>query len=244
MATTVTGADLRPTAGVAGGRPPLRLAPGSLGFVLLAEELALIALNPATGRFKLGMGSELNACLAGLLVAEALLDGSLELGDRQDRVVVAVGQAPTSPLTAAAVEVAAEKGPKLRAVLSHMSRGLQRRFGRSTREAVLDGLRRQGIVTASSGGARPAWPVLDQGARDAVVARLQQAARGDGPIEPRTALVLSMTGPAKLLELVAPDRDTRRHARRRIDHALDGSTFAGVGKAVRKLIEEAAAAAA
>ena len=214
------------------------------GQMLLAEELALIALKPDTGRFKLGTGSDLNACLAGLLVAEALLDGSLELGEAEDRVVTAVGQAPASPLTAAAVEIAAEKGPKLKAVLSHMSRGLEQRLGRSTREAVLDGLARQGIVETRGGGGRPAWPLLDQGARDTVVARLHQAAQSDGPIEPRTALVLSMTGPAKLLELVAPDRDTRKHARRRIDHALDGSGLAGVGKVVRKLIEEAAAAAA
>ena len=211
--------------------------------MLLAEELALIALNPDTGRFKLGTGSYLNACLAGLLVAEALLDGSLELGDAPDRVVVAVGQAPASPLTAAVVEIAAEKGPKLKAVLSHMGKGLERRLGRSTRDAVLDGLSRHGIVEASTGGARPAWRLIDQVARDSVVARLQHAAQGDGPIEPRTALVLSMTGPAQLLELVAPDRDTRKHARRRIDHALGDSTLAGIGKVVRKLIEDAAAAA-
>ncbi len=212
--------------------------------MLLAEELALIALNPDTGRFKFGSRSYLNACLAGLLVAEALLDGALEFGDSQDQVVIAVGQAPASPLTAAAVDIAAEKGPKLKAVLSHMSKGLERRLGLSTREAVLDGLRRQGIVEVQAGGVGRAWPLLDRGARDAVVARLQQAAHGDGPIEARTALVLSMTGPAKLLKLVAPNRDTRKHARRRIDHALDGSTLAGVGKVVRKLIEDAAAAAA
>lgn len=152
--------------------------------MLFAEELALIALNPDTGRFKLGMGSELNACLGGLLVAEALLDGSLELGQAEDRVVVAFGHAPASRLTAAAVEIAAEKGPKLKAVLSHMGKGLERRLGRGTREAVLDGLGRLGIVEPPAGGVRPAWPLLDRGARDSVVARLQQAALGDGPIEP------------------------------------------------------------
>ena len=53
-----------------------------------------------------------------------------------------------------------------------------------------------------------------------------------------------MTGPANLLELVAPDRRTRKHARRRIDHALDESSLRDIGGVVRKLLAEAATAAA
>ncbi len=52
-----------------------------------------------------------------------------------------------------------------------------------------------------------------------------------------------MTGPANLLEVVAPERRGRRHARRRIDHGLDGTDLEIYGKTVRKLIAEAAAAA-
>lgn len=52
-----------------------------------------------------------------------------------------------------------------------------------------------------------------------------------------------MTGPAQLLKVVAPERSMRKHARRRIDHAIDGTTLGPVGKVVRKLIEEAAAVA-
>ncbi len=53
-----------------------------------------------------------------------------------------------------------------------------------------------------------------------------------------------MTGPAYLLEVVAPERHDRRHARDRIDHALDTTDLDPVGKAVRRLLAEAAAAAA
>jgi hypothetical protein len=53
-----------------------------------------------------------------------------------------------------------------------------------------------------------------------------------------------MTGPAHLLEVVAPDRASRKHARDRIDHALDSTDLESVGKIVRKLLAEAAAAAA
>ena len=43
--------------------------------MLLAEELALVAIKPDSGRHELGTRDQLNACLAGLLVAELLLDG-------------------------------------------------------------------------------------------------------------------------------------------------------------------------
>ena len=42
--------------------------------MLLAEELALIALDPESGRHAFGTRDNLNACLAGLLVAELHLD--------------------------------------------------------------------------------------------------------------------------------------------------------------------------
>ena len=86
--------------------------------------------------------------------------------------------------------------------------------------------------------------MLDRAARDAIVGRLQLAAAGDDPLDVRTAVLLSMTGPAQLLELVAPARGTRKHARRRIDHALDATSLHPVAESVRKVLADAAAAAA
>lgn len=213
--------------------------------MLLAEELALVAVKPESGRPQIGTGDALNACLAGLLVAELLLDGSVGPGDRDNRIVAVPGRvAPGSPALAAALEVVAEKGPEVRAALSHMSRGLEKRLGMSTREVAFSGLAGAGIVGASTGGLRPRRPVLDRSAWDAVVDRLRAAAQSDGPLDPRTALVLSMTGPAQLLEVVAPVRSTRRHARNRIDHALDGTDLEAVGKVARRLIQEVTEAAA
>jgi hypothetical protein len=76
------------------------------------------------------------------------------------------------------------------------------------------------------------------------VARLRQAAVGHEPMDARTGLLLSMTGPAKLLGLVAPARAARRHARNRIDHAVDGTDLASVANAVRKVIADGEAAMA
>jgi hypothetical protein len=209
--------------------------------MLLAEELALVALKPESGRLQIGTGESLNACLAGLLIAELLLFGSVGPGDKDDRIVAVPGRdLPGPPALVAALDIVGEKGPKMKAVLSHMSRGLEKRLGMSTQEAVFSGLAGAGIVGASTGGLLPKRPVLDRAGWDAVVDRLRAAAHGDGPLDLRTALVLSMTGPTHLLEVVAPERSGRRHARKRIDHALDGSDLEPVGKIVRRLIQEAA----
>jgi hypothetical protein len=213
--------------------------------MLLAEELALVALKPESGRHQIGTGEALNACLAGLLVADLLLFGAVGPGDKDDRIVAVRGRdLPGPPVLVAALDIVAEKGPKMKPVLSQMRRGLEKRLGVSTQEAVFSGLAGAGIVGAPTGGLLPKRAVLDRAARDAVVDQLRAAARSDGPLDPRTALVLSMTGPAQLLGVVAPERSTRKHARHRIDHALDGSVLEPVGKVVRRLIQEAAAVAA
>lgn len=196
--------------------------------VLLAEELALIALDPRSGRTAVGERDRLNACLAGLLIAELALDDA----DRQD------------PLLAAAGDVLAEKRGKVKSGLSHMSRGLDQRLGLGTWDAVVGRLVWAGVVAPADGGLRPRNRVVDVDRRERIVARLRDAASSDLPLPARTALLLSMTGPAQLLELVAPERRNRKHAKRRIDHALDDTALDGVGESVRRVLADAAAAVA
>jgi Golgi phosphoprotein 3 (GPP34) len=212
--------------------------------VLLAEELALLAIDDHSGRHALGIREQLNACLAGLLIAELVLGDAAAPGDGKGTIVLVEGGAPTSPLLSAAASVVAEKGPKIKPVLSHMSRGLDQRLGSGTWDAVVDSLVDCSAVGPATGGLRPRHEVTDRAARDAIISRLRAAASGDGPLDIRTALVLFMTGPANLLEVVAPDRATRKHARHRIDHALDSSQLQPIGEVVRRLLAEAAAAAA
>jgi len=94
-----------------------------------------------------------------------------------------------------------------------------------------------------AGGPLRTHHVVDRVRRTAIVTELRRAAAKDRPLPPRTALLLAMTGPADLLEVVAPERSSRRHARHRIDHALEGSPFEPIGKVVHRLITEAEAAA-
>lgn len=92
--------------------------------LLLAEELAVIAMRPRNGRSPLGTRYALNACLSGLLLAE------LRLPDRPRE---------SSTLQAAA-RVLEERGPKLRPTLSAMDRSLRRWTGQGTWDTVTAGL--------------------------------------------------------------------------------------------------------
>ena len=210
----------------------------------LAEELALVAIDPDSGRHALGLRSQLNACLAGLLVAELMLDGVIEPADKTDRVVATGKAVPTAPILAAATAVVIEAGPKLKGILSHMDRGLNQRLGAGTWDATVGGLVEAGVLAAPGGRLRSHHKALSPGGRQLIVDELRIAADSDSALDPRTALLLSMTGPANLLEVVAPTRAIRNHARERIDHALDNTALQPIGKMVRKLISEAVTAAA
>lgn len=220
--------------------------------LLVAEELALLALREDSGRHGVGVRSELNACLAGLLVAELMVDGHVRPGNRDDEVVRVDASAPSapsassvprSPTLAAAAQVVGSAGPKIKAILSHMDRGLSKELGTGTWDTVVSGLVGAGVVGPGAGGLRPRHDLLVRDRRELLVSRLRDAAAKDRPLEARTALLLAMTGPAKLLELVAPERRDRRQARRRIDHAVGGTPYEPIRTVVRKLISEATAAA-
>src|SRR6187431_202937 len=111
--------------------------------MLLAEELALIAIDPDSGRHAIGTRDKLNACLAGLLVVEAQFD-----------------ERPDVPIIDAAREVLDDAGPKLKSVLSAMNRGLVRRLGSGTWDAVVRGLVAAEIVAPADGTVRPRHRVL------------------------------------------------------------------------------------
>ncbi|MGI8535543.1 MAG: GPP34 family phosphoprotein [Mycobacteriales bacterium] len=91
---------------------------------------------------------------------------------------------------------------------------------------VVDGLVEQGALDRDPRGLWrvTAHPVLRPELRDEVVARLRAAAAGDGEIEPRTAVVLALAGPARLLEVVADK--PHDHAKRRIAAATAGAVAA------------------
>ena len=151
--------------------------------MLLAEELALVALHPESGRHAVGIRTQLNACLAGLLVAELVLDGVV-VPYESNGVAVATGQGASAKSTQSTesvlestAEVVAEKGPKIKAILSHMDRGLSRRLNAGTWDAVLSGLAHDGVVVWREGTLRPRYELVDAAARDTIVERLASQRR-------------------------------------------------------------------
>ncbi len=107
--------------------------------MLMAEELALIAMNPRKRSPGLGMHQHLNACLAGLLLGDLVVKGAAALRP-EDTIVRVPGVSLAAGTLAGAAPVVAEKGPKIKAILSGMDRGLRKHLGRGTWDAVLAGL--------------------------------------------------------------------------------------------------------
>lgn len=214
---------------------------GNLRPMLLAEELALIAIKPSNGRHAVGHRDVLNAALAGLLVAELHLEGRATFGAiRKWPGAVATGHSrPLSSRTLAAAEVVVqEKGPKLKRVLRNMERGLADQLDLETWDAAVAGLVATGKVSIPTAGIISRVEVLDASHRDQIIEGLRRAAASDAPLDDRSAALLNATGPARLLDLVAPSRRGRRHARRRIDHLLDSTPLGTIGHAVRTVIRE------
>lgn len=205
--------------------------------MLIAEELLLLSLDPERGT-ALTTRQYLVVCLSGALVGELALTGSVHLvGGR----FTASGPAPADPVLARVHALLAE--PTRRRAAGQLRR-LDRAVGGMWPTLVDDlvaggvlGRRRDRVLFWSV----TRHPVLRPDARDEPLRRVRSAATGDGSLEPRTAVLLALTGPARLLKVVAPDRADRRHAQQRIRAATDLTPVAPV---VKKVISEMQAAAA
>ena len=207
--------------------------------MLIAEELLLLALDPRTGRMRTDTQRGLPVALAGALIGELRLEGALEV---QGRRFIATGARPPHPLLAAAQQALAEPQGQT------FSDQLRRHDGRRGLWLLLvEGLIAQGVL-----GRRRArlllvtvtrHPVLRPTVREEVLHRVQAAAT-DGVLEPRTAVLLALAGPAGLVKVVAPQRSDRDRARRRIGKAAEQVPAAAVVQQVLAEMQTAVALAA
>lgn len=205
--------------------------------VLLADELLLLALDPEKGRPVNSSREPLKVCLCGALVAELGLDGHVALQGKRFEVTGSVP--PAGILREASDVLTSSKGRRAADQLRRLDKALGGIWKRIVDAQVDQGVlgRRQDRVVLWS---VTRHPVLRTDLRDEVVGRMRSAAAGDGPLDPHTAVVLALSGPARLLEVVAPDRP-RAKAKRRIEEATD---MTPVAPAVKKVIAEVQAAAA
>ena len=146
-------------------------------------------------------------------MSELALDGHVDVTDGRIHLN---GSRPDHPVLAQTFDnLAPHEGKKLRSRLSSIKH--------SGWPEVVDHMVETGVL----GREKPAavrttrHPVTDPAAHAALLADVRSAAAGDGPLEARTAVLLALSGPCHLLEVVAPDRADRKHARRRIDDAAD-----------------------
>ena len=204
--------------------------------------LLLVAVNDEGHVSPWSGGSFLNIGLTGALLADLAMGGQLTIAD--DGTVRAGPTRPDDELLADVYDAVLEHldGRKTQQVI----RGLSRHIGGS-QNRVIDRLADTGVL----GRDRPSilrptrHPVIDTATHQAILEQVRAAATGQGPIPPDIAVILALAGPCRLLERVAPDRGTRRNAKKRIAHATAETPFApGVAKIVDELIAAVAATAA
>lgn len=209
--------------------------------VLIAEMLLLVAVNDK-GHVPAGSDAFMKAGLSGALLAELAIDGRLTIAE--DGTVRAGDTRPGDDLLADVYDAVREHLAGRKA--GQLVRGLDRRIGGSWNR-VVDRLVGTGVLGREKPSVfRPTQhPVLDTAGRQVILDQVRAAAAGDGPVSADVAVVLALAGPCRLLERVAPDRQTRGEAKRRIARATAGTPFApDVAKIIDELIAAVAVTAA
>jgi hypothetical protein len=221
-------------------------AVATVGRVLIAEELLLLALDDTTGRRLVGT-DRLDPTLGGALVAELALaerigvTGEEEGWSRRGRLTITDPRPTDDPeLDRALQAVVAAEGRKVKDLLSGMS---SRRITKGLRDRLAERLARAGAlerVEEKVLGLFPwtTWPARDRAPEDEVRRRLHGAlVAGTTPAE-RTVVLVALLQVAGLLSKVLPDQD-RRLIQRRAKELSEGDW---VAKAVKQALDEVAAA--
>jgi hypothetical protein len=225
--------------------------------MLIAEELLLLALNPHTGRTRIDAQYGLPVALAGALVGELGLEGALEVqgrrfnatGTRPPHPLLAAAQLALAEPQDQTCTDQLRRLDKRVATLCPLPVGVPAGLTQPAGRTFTDQLRRldgrgevwplliDGLINQGVLGRRrdrilmvnvTRHPILRPPAREEVLHRVQTAASTDGALEPRTAVLLALAGPAGLLKVVAPQRADRHHTQRRINTAAQQVPAAAV----------------
>lgn len=229
-------------------RARARTSLATVGGVLIAEELLLLALDDTTGRKLVGT-DRLDPALGGALVAELALaerigvTGPDEGWTRRGRLTV-TDPRPTddAELDRALAAAVAAEGRKVKDLLSSMS---SRRITKGLGDRLTQRLAAAGALQRVDDkllGLFPSttWPARDRSLEDEVRRRLHGAlVAGTTPAE-RTVVLVALLRVSGLLAKVLPDQD-RRLVQQRAKELSEGDWVAG---AVKQALDEVAAATA
>lgn len=213
----------------------------SVAAVLIAEMLLLCAVDD-DGKLLAGSRPIVRIGLTGALLAELAIGGSLTI--ERDGGVRLLAAAPDDPLLTDVCD--AVGGPLAGRRLGRVISALSPRIGGSW-QRVIDRLVSEGVL----GRDRPSrlrltrHRVIDVAARRQVVDEVRAAAAGAAPVRPEVAVVLALALPCRLASRVAPGRDARRAAKRRMKRAIADAPLApDVARSLDQIVSAVAQIAA
>lgn len=209
--------------------------------LFLHEEVLLLALRDREGTNESGVW--LDKALGGAILAELLLSGRLEVErDKKKRFARVVNPDPLGdPVLDECLQrvVAAKKRQQLQTWVTRFAnmKGLKRRVAR--------GLCRMGVLREDEGTVlkifrRIIYPEVDPGPERRIVARLEEAVFGDGPIDPRTMVLVAIAQAGNLLK-VHFDKKRLKTRKQRLKDVVAGEA---AGSATAQAVAAAQAAAA
>ena len=201
----------------------------------LAEQLALVVIDPDSGRPEVPTKDGLLRGLTEVLLGQLVLDGFLELGPGEELVVTS-HRRPDSTLLVSVLEVVQEHGPGAKPVVVRLIRGIGEHRSHGTWDAVVERLVANQEVEPGKGFLHEHHVVDDLEGRTAVVDRLRAALTGDVDLDVETALLVHAAGWGGLVKHLV-DGDARHAATQRAEHALEGTVLEPLSHLVRKYAE-------
>lgn len=207
------------------------------------EEMMLLALHDERGTTP--FGSMHGYALAGAILAELLLRGAVELETvKKSRLVVAGGTLTGDALLddCLARVRTAKRRASAQTWVSRFSqtKDLHRR--------VAERLRQKGVLRLEEGKfllvfTRRQYPTVNPAPEKELLERVRHAIESDEPVEPRTAVALSL---ARATGLLQPhfDKALLKERKARLESLENGEGLMLAGEATRAALEAAAAAIA
>src|SRR5215472_111569 len=223
-----------------------RAGPGSLGGMLLAEDLLLLVTDDASGRLS-APGPQVDAGLGGANLVELTFLGKVDVSGEQDqgrrgRIIVRDPSPPGDDVLDAALRILTERqGSKPSAVI--------RPLGKNLRPVLYQRLAASGVLRAGRGRAlgifpTRTWPTQDPSHEAEVRGLVTQALIQPAAPDERTAALIALLHALKCEHKVVDPRPyqlSRRQLRARAAEIAQGNWAC---KAVRKAIDDEIAGAA
>jgi hypothetical protein len=205
----------------------------------LHEEVLLLALRDEQGT--IATGSHYAHAIAGALVAELIVRQRIALsGTKKKRFLDVVDSTPVGERLldeALGRIVAAKRRGTLTSWVSRLA------GAKNLRDRLAEGLRRRGILRAETKEIllffkRRTWPTVNPEPERELVEQLRRAIFGDGDVESRTIVLLSLSHRTGLLDNVF-DRKERKARRDRIEGLIEQEAIGGAAASVIEAMQSA-----